>query len=675
MNKPKLAVFNWNNIVPDLSAHFEMLHPADFLGADAIIVANDANKTQGAIADTARRYGILVFTMQHGRFAASDYLYNKCKPRGDYFLAWGETDVQMAVKGGWSPNRVIRVGAPVLEKMPKPRPDGKTVVFVPGHIEALPSENERSKEAWSKIWAKLRAMDDIEPVIKLLEGEHPIKRILGNKYITDRTKSDNIPKTLKLLQKTSCVVSQVEGTFELLAYAMDIPVILVNGPKICTERQHTAARLIDEDLRELELAVRYAIRNPSKGRERRQYIVEQDAGPVPTEASKNIARVIKEKLAARMIRGGRSEKCSIITYILWNDEKDVIDRIEHPLKYIAKYDNEISVKRIVKGDESDKIAHGLQTDLVVLPVTGKPRMIDMVKRLQDLDKKVVVDCSFNIFNVNPFSPLYARYGQKEVTIDGVKIWSSRKNIDLFSNKNTIENAEILLGLADLVTVASPALIPVYCKYNKNVRYVPTYVDIEAWKGLPMLRDDNVRIGWYGDSGELENIKIVKDAMQNVMDKHKNITFVLLGARFNQTLSKLPQDRIEHHDYVSSEALPYKLATLNLDIMLIPQAENVYAQYMAATKFIESAALELPIVTSFVPPYNGLPTDTAVFIDRNDPDLWRRGIEYLIDDAILRADLSGKARRFAERHHSLKDGWKIMADMYRSLFINELMLVS
>ena len=659
----KVAILNWNAVVPDLSKYFEVIDGADFLQADAIIATHDANSTQAAMARTAREYGIPVFVLQHGRFAASDYRDNGKEPAGDYFLAWGDADVEMAIAGGWKKEQVIKVGAPVLMDWVKPKKDGKTVVFAPAHIEALQSKNAANDNEALQLWERIRAIKGIKPVIKLLAGEHPEEMIYGEKFITNRNEPGHIEKTYRwLLKRTSCVISQAEGTFELLAYSMDIPVVRMNE----YGKWSTAADVCGEGL---ELAVKRALANPEHNREKRQEIVDKEGGGIPSNALQNIVGIINQKVVGKAMRASKTDKCGVITYFVKEMNPETYHRIAMPLDKIAACDPEIAVKKVLKGEDSTKIANGLMTDLLVFPPTGEHKMIDVAYRLKELGKKIVVDMDDNVFNINPFSQKYYRYGTQNVKVGEAVLWQDKKNIDLFTNQAYIENLQVSLEIADMITVPTREVGKAYDRWADKVRVLPTCIDANVWQKLPMIKDDTIRIGWHGDAGCVQDIAMIKNALSRILRTHKNTVLVMLGARFNDTLKDLPQERIEHHPMVSADALPYKLAALNLDIAIVPNKDTEHSVYKSPIQWLEYAALEVPIVCSMNAPFTEISAhgEAGVFIEDNDEDGWVSGLEALIEDRVLRSKLSGEAHRLILDSYDINKTFVNWSNAYRGLY--------
>jgi len=668
IQKPKLAVLNANDVIPDLSKYFDIIGLIDILYADAVLLAHDVNKVNAEICKTAREYGIPSFIMQHGRFAMSDYAFNGKDPIGDFLFAWGDDDIEMAKQGGWKPEQVIQVGSAQLDERVKYKPDGKTVVFAPIHIESLESVNKRNKTESQEIWKGLCNIKGIKPIVKLLDGEHSLEHFKGGEnYITNRQEEGQAKKTFKLLSKASCVVSQVEGTFELFAYAMDIPVVKIYGHFVAGDMEnkkwiHHAGDLVK--LENMEDAVLDAIGNPEVNRTKRADIVRRDGGKLLLNTRKLITKAIKKEIARPKKQKVINKDKPKITYFLREKDQSSYYRIMSPLAKIQSQSG-YTVKKVIRGEGSDKIANSLTSDLFIFPTLGETKLLDTAYKLKDFGKKIILDFDENVFDPSPLSPRYQRLGTQAIDVDGVPMWINGKNIDLAMNNVYVENVEVSLGMADMVTVATENLKDVYSRYNDNVRVVPTCLDLDVWKKFPFERNQEIRVGWHGSWASMEDVGMLKQVIPDLLAKYPMMKLVLLG--YHPTLKGIPEDRVERHPWVSIDALPYKMASLNLDIGLLPSADNQHSKYKNFNKWLEYSALEVPTVCSFVPPYTDIAdNNNGVYIENNDPDGWLQGISLLVEDTILAAKMAGEARRIVERDYDINTKYPVWQNAYREV---------
>lgn len=289
-----VTVINWNDVIPNMEDVFKIYrHPSEIHLTDALVISDDTTVMGSKACLIAREYGVPSFIVQHGRGATSDYAIQNNEVIADFFLVWGQHDVEQAIKGGWAEDRVQRVGSPALAYRCTPEPDGKTVVFAPIHNERGDDINKRNSDEGRAIWKVLYSMDNILPIAKLLKHEHNLKHYPNEKFITWRNEEGHIKLIYQeLLKKTSCVVSQVEGTFELLAYSMDIPVIRIKNTY--HDDFFPASRIVD-NIDEISDAVKDALAHPEKNRDKRIETVYQMGGSTDDNPKENIVQFIKEK--------------------------------------------------------------------------------------------------------------------------------------------------------------------------------------------------------------------------------------------------------------------------------------------------------------------------------------------------------------------------------------------
>lgn len=299
-DKIKITVINWNDVIPDLSDVFVVKgFPVNVLQSDAIIVSDDIHPRSKRACGIARKQGIPSFVMQHGRNASDHYTRYNRDIIADYFLAWGENDVTQAIEGGWAKDKVIRIGSPILQDKCEYKPDGKTVVFAPIHYELPVSLDLRNRREGMEIWEVLQGMKGIEPVAKLLANEHDIKDYSGYKFVTNRQERGHIKEVYeKLLSKASCVVCNIDSTFDLLAYSMDIPVVRFKDTTLdMYPADNFSASRVVYNLNEIEGAVRCAIAYPEKGKDRRKEVLPHIGGYESDNPKKSIIKLVREKVS------------------------------------------------------------------------------------------------------------------------------------------------------------------------------------------------------------------------------------------------------------------------------------------------------------------------------------------------------------------------------------------
>ena len=346
-------------------------------------------------------------------------------------------------------------------------------------------------------------------------------------------------------------------------------------------------------------------------------------------------------------------------------------RVALPLNMVS-HKTDTQTILIKHGDAHDKIAQGLDADVIVVPRLSEPLFIKTLKELQSLGKKIVIDHDDNMFDISPLSPHYEEHGVTNVNYsmeDGsvVPLWEDGRNIDLKVNRQKLDGVKEALEMADMVTVTTPILADFYREYNDNVVVLPNCVNTEVWKSLPFKETDEIRLFWAGGHSHYEDWCLLSDVMPKVMGKYPRTKLVIMGAKFDGTLKGIDKDRIEFHPWIHTEAYPYKVAILNPTIGIVPLQNTKFNQCKSAIKWIEMASLGVPCVTSLVSPYKEIATENnGVFIEGNDPDGWIEGISILIEDSILRASVGRSAQETVKAHFDINKEYTQWADAYKEL---------
>ena len=304
------------------------------------------------------------------------------------------------------------------------------------------------------------------------------------------------------------------------------------------------------------------------------------------------------------------------------------------------------------------------------------------------NSKVVLDYDDNIFDVSPLGPHYVDYGTKvyDFIVNGKTIPGWRDMLSLgdgqfFSIKKNEEKLDMIkrnIAKADLVTVCSEELKKVMSKFNPNVKVLPNCVDMTRWRKLPLKESDEIRLYWGGGASHYEDFYYLKDPLRIIFEKYKNVKLVLQGLitkngkfKFSGLLETIPEDKIELYPWEHFMGYPYKTASINPTIGLIPLKDMNFNYSKSPIKWIELSAIEVPCVVSYVSPYKEMASlhkeDNAIFIEHNeDVDAWVKGISMLIDDIELRKKISKNAYETVLEHFDISKKYTLWLDAYREV---------
>ncbi len=267
-----------------------------------------------------------VFVMQHGRGATRDYCPpNNFSLKANKIFVWGQSEKERLLKAGVSEDRIVITGCPLFKRLvPRTKRDGINVVFAPvisskeepenllvhaelkkweaGKLQQNIRENfDRLKRGWAtentvlrgdKVWKK-----EILPTIPRgilyakglvnvkLSSVHDMHQYQSPLVVTQQNAPAHIDTVVDLLSNTDVLVCLEEGTMQLLAAALDIPVIVVDifkygGTKNydTVEKIKTKATVWIKDLNLLGPALDSAINDPGKLRKERIKVCEEEGG-------------------------------------------------------------------------------------------------------------------------------------------------------------------------------------------------------------------------------------------------------------------------------------------------------------------------------------------------------------------------------------------------------------
>ena len=220
------------------------------------------------------------------------------------------------------------------------------------------------------------------------------------------------------------------------------------------------------------------------------------------------------------------------------------------------------------------------------------------------NKKIVLDLDDNIWDVNPYAQIYAFHGTHEVMHGDKFLWKDGEgDFNIRRNKRRLLRDEELLRRADIVTVSTPRLADKIKQFNKNVYVVYNGLNFDNWKPVNINKTDEFRIGWAGGATHYVDLIPLKEDLKYLMNKYKNIKFVIAGMNFEGLTKELPAGRVEILPWVDCEAHPFRTVLMNLDLAIIPLVNNAFNICKSCIKYYEFAAVKVPVLASKVPPYS------------------------------------------------------------------------
>ncbi len=191
-------------------------------------------------------------------------------------------------------------------------------------------------------------------------------------------------------------------------------------------------------------------------------------------------------------------------------------------------------------------------------------------------------------------------------------------------KNIVSQLRRTVTLADRLVVSTPALAEAYAGFHPDIRVALNRLDPELWGHLPAMRrhGKKPRIGWAGGNSHTGDLEIIQPLISELADE---VDWVFMGM-------KPESGKCEFHPGVPFDWYPQKLASLQLDLALVPLEINLFNECKSNLRLLELGACGIPVICSDIEPYRGSLPVTRV---KNHFRHWLRAIrEHLADEEAL-----------------------------------------
>ncbi|MBP2167136.1 CDP-glycerol glycerophosphotransferase (TagB/SpsB family)/GT2 family glycosyltransferase [Erwinia toletana] len=180
-----------------------------------------------------------------------------------------------------------------------------------------------------------------------------------------------------------------------------------------------------------------------------------------------------------------------------------------------------------------------------------------------------------------------------------------------------------LSMVDRFVVATPMLAERFANAHTDIRIAETRLPVGEWGHLAPLRAQGrkPRIGWAGGVNDMLDLEIISDVVRALADKVEWVFVGMCPAHLRPYVYEFHVD-MNVHNY------PAKLASLNLDLALIPLADNLFNRCKSHVQLLEFGACGYPVIASDLECYrNNLP----VTLVRNRSQAWKEAIETHLSD--------------------------------------------
>ncbi|OOQ57157.1 glycosyltransferase family protein [Mucilaginibacter pedocola] len=208
--------------------------------------------------------------------------------------------------------------------------------------------------------------------------------------------------------------------------------------------------------------------------------------------------------------------------------------------------------------------------------------------------------------------------------------------------------------ADVVTTTHERLAEQIYPFNKNVVVLPNAIPHHT-EYFPVCHTpgERIRLFWQGSITHQADMRLLAPAIKGIQhhaELNRQLMMVLCGYTKHPAWDAMVStytNGLKLKGAIMPAASPfeyyrnYGLA----DICLAPLAKNAFNSFKSNLKVLEAAHSALPVITSKVHPYLGLPVLYA-----NKPTDWLTHIRALVNDEAMRKELGQHLQAHCAQHY-------------------------
>ncbi|UQY42733.1 glycosyltransferase [Mixta hanseatica] len=198
--------------------------------------------------------------------------------------------------------------------------------------------------------------------------------------------------------------------------------------------------------------------------------------------------------------------------------------------------------------------------------------------------------------------------------------------------------------ADWVVVSTAPLADEFSRFTSNIRIAPNGLPVDIWGELKSNKrtKKKLRVGWAGGSTHTGDLSLIKPLIKAF--EHE-IEWVFMGMK--------PEGvQCEFHPGVPIEVYPEKLASLDLDLALVPLEINQFNICKSNLRLLELGACGIPVICTDIEPFRcGLPVTHV----NNRYAEWAEAINMHIHEKEALERQGEELRKAIHENWMLRDG--------------------
>lgn len=171
------------------------------------------------------------------------------------------------------------------------------------------------------------------------------------------------------------------------------------------------------------------------------------------------------------------------------------------------------------------------------------------------------------------------------------------------------------NLVDRVISYNSALTELIRDWNADVHFIPETLEDSVWDGLISLRhtSDKPRVGCICANEDIEDLLEIKTV---IVQTAKVIDWIVVG----ECPDELRLHVTENHEITQEDGgYPQKLASLSLDLAVMPMLDSDKNRFSDLRKVLELGRLGIPIIASKA--YSMISAAAPITLVDNNPSIW------------------------------------------------------
>lgn len=348
-------------------------------------------------------------------------------------------------------------------------------------------------------------------------------------------------------------------------------------------------------------------------------------------------------------------------------------RIRQMLRELDKQN--IASTYILKAQDKEKeISMAVEMADVIIYRKGNE---DMVRALRTVapDKPFIFDHDDNTFIIQPSNEHYLGHGTEDVWVETesgpTPVWvhGITPHFDKYENRRKQIDLQYSLEQSDLNTAPTELLAGVWEEYNGNAKVVPNCINFE-WYPNVEIRDrdkgDEFRIGWQGGVSHMGDFQEVGSGISRLMEEDKDVVYYSVGS-FYQVFFPNVLDRCRVLPWIDFTAHGYRMASLDLDVAVIPLQDITFNSYKSEIKFSEFAAMGVPCVVQNRTPYKEHIQDGITGLLFDDGKEFYEQLKRIRTDGELREKIIKNAYEWVRENRNLATWAPKILDIYKEVW--------